>query len=159
MDLANCCLVNASHYSGLTHKLDNSSSLPVSLQSVIEQLDRFTLLLSEYLELTCPIYSSYSLGHAAITTSLLLIILSRNVPEKLNTPFAEFKSLMKIKIVWPSSSDYNNLNKVLTPDRYPVPHLQDLTALLVDSSVFSKNDLIWTHHKGPLPPILVRQPS
>ena len=42
---------------------------------------------------------------------------------------------------WRPCGDFRRLNTVTKPDRYPVPNMQDLTARLHGSTIFSKLDL------------------
>ena len=46
--------------------------------------------------------------------------------------------------------DYRRLNDATIPDRYPVPHIQDFSARLADTTVFSKIDLIRGYHQIPV---------
>ena len=48
--------------------------------------------------------------------------------------------------------DYKVLNKMLTPDRYSLPHLLTVYKLLHGSSIFSTVDLKSTFHRAPIAP-------
>ena len=52
---------------------------------------------------------------------------------------------------WPCG-DYRRLNDVIVPDRYPVPHIQDFSAQLVDATIFSKIDHVKGYHQIPMAP-------
>ena len=91
-------------------------------------------------------------------------------PEKLKAAKKEFDNLLRLGIVQPSVSqwasplhmvrkpngewrpcgDYRRLNAITTPDRYPVPHIQDFAAQLIGTAVFSKIDLIRGYHQIPV---------
>jgi len=43
---------------------------------------------------------------------------------------------------WRPCGDYRRLNDATTPDRYPVPHVQDFSPHLAGRLVFSKVDLV-----------------
>ena len=47
---------------------------------------------------------------------------------------------------WRPCGDYRRLNDATIPDRYPIPHIQDCSANLVDARVFLKIDLVRGHH-------------
>nr|VZI41839.1 unnamed protein product [Spirometra erinaceieuropaei] len=47
---------------------------------------------------------------------------------------------------WRPCGDYRALNSAIIPDRYPVPHLQDVAGALFGKAVFSKIDLRFSYH-------------
>lgn len=92
----------------------------------------------------------------------------RLAPEKLKIARAEFQHMLDLGIVRPSSSpwasplhmvpkknvddwrpcgDYRTLNNATTPDRYPIPHIHDITSNLGRCKVFSKIDLVRAYNQ------------
>jgi hypothetical protein len=53
---------------------------------------------------------------------------------------------------WQPCGDYRHLNMITTPDKYPLPNMQDLSNGLDGCSVFSKVDLVKGYHQIPVAP-------
>jgi hypothetical protein len=53
---------------------------------------------------------------------------------------------------WRPCGDYRRLNTVTTADKYPLPNLQDLSAHLHGTNVFSKLDLEKGYYQIPMDP-------
>ena len=93
-------------------------------------------------------------------------------PEKLAIAKSIFKRMVEDGICQPSSSswatpihmikekngdwricgDFRRLNAITVPNRYPVPHLHDLSSMLRGKKVFSKLDLLMAYHQIPIAP-------
>ena len=58
----------------------------------------------------------------------------------------------KSKSGWRRCGDYRCINNVTTPDRYPIPHIQDFSALLAGLKIFFKIDLVRGYYQIPVAP-------
>lgn len=135
-------------------------------------------LLKDFHDLTLPI--NYNDTNLANSTGVCHYIdtkgppvfakARRLTPEKYQIAKQHFEHMVKVGICRPSKSpwasalhlvdkntgetrpcgDYRRLNSVTTPDRYPVPNIQDFTINLDECSVFSKIDLTRAYHQIPV---------
>ena len=94
----------------------------------------------------------------------------RLLPDKLATAKAAFDDMSNAGVVrhsksawssplhmvpkddgsWRPCGDFRKLNDATEADKYPIPHLQDFSAQLQGSQVFSKVDLIRGYHQIPV---------
>lgn len=70
-----------------------------------------------------------------------------------NSPWASpLHMVTKADGGWRPCGDFRCLNNATAPDRYPVPHIQDFSAHLAGTVIFSKVDLVRGYHQVPVHP-------
>lgn len=90
----------------------------------------------------------------AVAKSEFESLLSDGVIQRSTSPWASPLHLVPKSVpnTWRPCGDYRMLNRVTIPDRYPVPHLQQLLSSLHGSTLFTKLDLVKAFYQVPVHP-------
>jgi cleavage and polyadenylation specificity factor subunit 1 len=179
LDLKRRCLYDPTASLETKGKLTQTSLFNVSTVSTLSgNTQQYVQLLTRFIEITRPItkpatHVSNAVSHHIDTTGAPVFDRPRRLTgEKLAAARRDFDMLLQHGVIRPSNSqwaspihlvpkknsgwrttgDYRKLNAHTTPDRYPVPHCEDLLQRLHGCSVFSTIDLVRAYHQIPIAP-------
>lgn len=157
--------------SAMNLAVNNLSNLPTSAQEILSE---FPTLLSPKKGPTA-VTEATKVFHYIETNDASPTFCKRRqlAGAKLQAAISEFKTLQENGIIRPSKSpwssplhlvpkkspgtwrpcgDYRHLNNATKPDRYPIPHMKDVSHKLHGMCVFSKIDLLKAYNQIPVAP-------
>ena len=137
--------------------------------------DTYKAILDDFKSISTPIFTQSSpkhgVKHFIVTSGPPVHARARRLPpDKLAAAKARFAEIQEVGIIrrsnspcssplhvvpksdggWRPCGDYRRLNEITTPDRYPIPNLQDFTSGLAGKTVSSKFDLVCSYHQIPM---------
>lgn len=166
-----------SHCSMKPVPMDEVSITTIIKENLTTNGSNYEKLLAEFHDLTMPPnYTSENENRTGVyhhieTKGAPVYAKARRLtPGKYESAKKDFEHMVKVGICRPSKSpwssalhvvskengadracgDYKRLNAITTPDRYPVPNIQDFTINLHNCTVFSKIDLARAYHQIPV---------
>ena len=149
---------------------------PTATTPTFSNYGEFSKVLQEFPKLVCSDGKGtphHGIQHHIITSGPPVYAKARRLDaNKLKAAKTEFVAMEKAGIVrrfdspwanplhmvpksdgsWRPCGDYGRLNLVTTPDRYPVPNVQDLASQLTGCTIFSKLDLTKGYYQVPKAP-------
>ena len=167
-------LVDPRTYTSLPLQVTNASAH--GIHNVVHD-NNFSALLTKFPDILTPTFSNPTAKHGVVhyipTDGPPIHSRARRLPpEKLAIARDEFRTMEEMGNIQRSISqwasplhmvpsqavgghicgDYRRLNNATVPDRYLIPHIQDLSTNLSGAKIFSKVDLVRGHNQIPVHP-------